>query len=90
MIITYKNNTNFQLETNKSIYMIISFSSLLIIYSVIKICLKYIKISCKKQVNINKLTSTKININTNDNHNVDCNNLLDNEELPSYSEVIKE
>lgn len=90
MTITYQNNTIFQLETNKSIYIIISLSSLLIIYSVIKICSKYVKLSCKKQVNINTLTTTTININRNDNHNIDTNNLLDDEELPSYSEAVKE
>jgi len=88
MKLIYQNNTNLLFKTSEYTYILISLSSIFILYSIFKICLKYIELNCNREVNINKLPNTTINRNNKD--NIDNNNLLDDEELPSYSEAVKE
>ncbi|ALH23000.1 hypothetical protein ceV_094 [Chrysochromulina ericina virus CeV-01B] len=93
----YVNNSDIQSISNDDLYILIAITSILFLSFTIRYCSKYIENNCRDIDTINntiRLRESTIDIDDKisknfDIHDLDNSNLSDNEQLPTYNEVVK-
>jgi hypothetical protein len=81
-----QNNTNFQIENSGSLYVILSLIGAFVLIFTRKVCSNYNNLSNDIPIDNNSIKDSEIISSLSSN----SSNIISDDELPSYNEVVKE